>query len=95
MPWIARIIKPAMIQAGASVSSRKLARDARSASRRLEEDVKANDSQITFVNIILLLGLSLVISAFGQNFGTMLNGATGASVSSRKLARDARSATTE
>ena len=44
-------------------------------SRRLEEDVKANDSQITFVNIILLLGLSLVISAFGQNFGTMLNGA--------------------
>ncbi len=44
-------------------------------SRRLEEDVKANDSQITFVNIILLLGLSLVISAFGQNFGSMLNGA--------------------
>lgn len=43
-------------------------------SRRLEEDVKANDSQITFVNIIFLLGLSLVISAVGQNLGGVLNG---------------------
>lgn len=44
-------------------------------SRRLEEDVKASDSQITFVNIIFLLGLSLVISAVGQNIGGVLNGA--------------------
>lgn len=44
-------------------------------SRRLEEDVKASDSQITFVNIIFLLGLSLVISAVGQNLGGVLNGA--------------------
>lgn len=44
-------------------------------SRRLEEDVKANDSQITFVNIIFLLGLSLVVSAVGQNLGGTLNGA--------------------
>ena len=44
-------------------------------SKRLEEDIKANDSQITFINIIILLGLSLVVSAFGQNLGAMLNGA--------------------
>jgi len=44
-------------------------------SRRLEEDVKASDSQITFVNIIFLLGLSLVVSACGQNLGSALNGA--------------------
>lgn len=44
-------------------------------SRRLEEDVKANDSQITFVNIIFLLGLSLLVSAVGQNLGGVLNGA--------------------
>ena len=42
-------------------------------SRRLEEDAKANTSPITFVNIIFLLGLSLVLSAVGQNFGTVLN----------------------
>ncbi|MBS6396933.1 MAG: DUF819 family protein [Clostridiales bacterium] len=42
-------------------------------SRRLEEDVKTTDSNITFVNIILLLGLSLVVSAVGQNFGASLN----------------------
>ncbi len=44
-------------------------------SKRLEEEVKANDAPITFVNIILLLGMSLVVSAFGQNFGASLNGA--------------------
>lgn len=44
-------------------------------SKRLEEDVKANDSQITFVNIIFLLGLSLLVSAVGQNLGGVLNGA--------------------
>lgn len=42
-------------------------------SKRLEEDAKANDKKITFVDIIFLLGLSLVISAVGQNFGTALN----------------------
>lgn len=44
-------------------------------SKRLEDDAKANDGSITFVNIIFLLGLSLVISALGQNIGTTLNGA--------------------
>ncbi len=44
-------------------------------SRRLEEDAKANDGKITFVNIIFLLGLGLLISAVGQNIGTAINGA--------------------
>lgn len=44
-------------------------------SRRLEEDAKANEGPITFVNIILLLGMSLVVSALAQNFGTIANGA--------------------
>lgn len=42
-------------------------------SKRLEEDAKANDDKITFVNIIFLLGLSLVVSAVGQNAGAWLN----------------------
>lgn len=44
-------------------------------SKRLEDDAKTNDGSITFVNIIFLLGLSLVVSALGQNIGTTLNGA--------------------
>lgn len=44
-------------------------------SKCLEDDAKANDGSITFVNIIFLLGLSLVVSALGQNIGTTLNGA--------------------
>ena len=44
-------------------------------SRRLEEDAKANEGPITFVNIILLLGMSLVVSALAQNFGAAANGA--------------------
>lgn len=44
-------------------------------SKRLEDDAKANSGSITFVNIIFLLGLSLVVSALGQNIGTTLNGA--------------------
>lgn len=43
-------------------------------SKRLEEDAKANDKKITFIDIIFLLGLSLVISAVGQNFGAAVNG---------------------
>ena len=43
-------------------------------SRKLEDDAKANVGKITFVNIIFLLGLSLVVSAFGQNIGTAING---------------------
>ena len=43
-------------------------------SRKLEDDAKANDGKITFVNIIFLLGLSLVVSAFVQNIGTAING---------------------
>lgn len=44
-------------------------------SKRLEDDAKANGGSITFVNIIFLLGISLVVSALGQNIGTTLNGA--------------------
>ena len=43
-------------------------------SKRLEEDAKANNEPITFVNIIFLLGISLVISAVGQNFGATVSG---------------------
>lgn len=43
-------------------------------SKRLEEDAKANDAPITFINLIFLLGLGLVMSAFGQNIGTAING---------------------
>ena len=42
--------------------------------KRLEEDAKTNDGPITFVNIILLLGLSFVISAVAQHFGVAVNG---------------------
>ncbi len=42
-------------------------------SRRLEEDAKTSDQNITFVNLIFLLGLSLVVSAVGQTLGTNLN----------------------
>ncbi|MBR3602182.1 MAG: DUF819 domain-containing protein [Lachnospiraceae bacterium] len=44
-------------------------------SKRLEEDAKANEGPITFVNIILLLGMSLVVSALAQNFGAAASGA--------------------
>lgn len=43
-------------------------------SKKLEDDAKANDKPITFVNIMVLLGLSLVISAAGQNIGAALAG---------------------
>lgn len=43
-------------------------------SKRLEEDVQANNSPITFTNIIFLLGLSLLVSAVGQNFGAAVSG---------------------
>ena len=43
-------------------------------SKRLEEDAKANEGPITFVNIILLLGMSLVVSALAQNIGAAANG---------------------
>lgn len=42
-------------------------------SKRLEDDAKANDKKITFVDLIFLLGLSLVISAVGQNVGVAVN----------------------
>lgn len=42
-------------------------------SKRLEEDAKANDKKITFVDLIFLLGLALVISAVGQNVGVAIN----------------------
>ena len=44
-------------------------------SRRLEEDAKSNEDKATFVNLILLLGLGLVVSAFGQDIGASLNSA--------------------
>lgn len=43
-------------------------------SKKLEDDAKANDKPITFVNIMVLLGLSLVISAVGQNIGAAIAG---------------------
>ena len=44
-------------------------------SRRLEEDAKSNEDKASFVNLIFLLGLALVISAFGQDIGAALNSA--------------------
>ena len=44
-------------------------------SRRLEEDAKGNEDKASFVNLIFLLGLALVISAFGQDIGATLNSA--------------------
>ncbi len=44
-------------------------------SKRLEEDTKTNTKPITFVDIIFLLGLSLVVSAVGQNIGAAINAA--------------------
>ena len=44
-------------------------------SRRLEEDAKSNEDKATFVNLIFLLGLGLVVSAFGQDIGASLNSA--------------------
>lgn len=43
-------------------------------SKKLEDDAKANDKPITFINIMVLLGLSLVISAAGQNIGAAIAG---------------------
>lgn len=43
-------------------------------SRRLEADAKANTKPINFVDLIVLLGLGLVVSAVGQNIGTAING---------------------
>lgn len=42
-------------------------------SKRLEEDTKAHNKSITFVDMIFLLGLSFVVSAFGQNFGVAVS----------------------
>lgn len=42
-------------------------------SKRLEEDAKTTNKEITFVSIIMLLGMSLVVSAFGQDIGAWLN----------------------
>ena len=44
-------------------------------SRRLEEDAKGNEDKASFVNLIFLLGLALVISAFGQDICAALNSA--------------------
>jgi len=43
-------------------------------SKKLEEDAKGIDGPITFINLIFLLGLGLIISAFGQNIGAAING---------------------
>lgn len=43
-------------------------------SRKLEDDAKAIDGPITFVNLIFLLGLGLLVSAVGQNIGAAING---------------------
>lgn len=43
-------------------------------SKKLNEQAQATDKKIDFISIILLLGISLVISAVGQNFGAWMNG---------------------
>lgn len=41
-------------------------------SKRLEENYKTTEQKITFVDLIFLLGLSLLISAVGQNIGSAI-----------------------
>lgn len=43
-------------------------------SKKLNDEAQAVDKKIDFINIILLLGMSLVVSAVGQNFGAWMNG---------------------
>lgn len=43
-------------------------------SKSLNDEAQATDKKIDFVSIIILLGMSLVVSAVGQNFGTWMNG---------------------
>lgn len=43
-------------------------------SKTLNDEAQATDKKIDFVSIIILLGMSLVVSAVGQNFGTWMNG---------------------
>lgn len=43
-------------------------------STRLADDAKSNNKPITFQSLILLIGTALLISAVGQNIGTVLNG---------------------
>lgn len=42
-------------------------------SKRLAEDAKTSNQPITFVNLMVLLGLALVISAVGQNLGATVS----------------------
>lgn len=44
-------------------------------SNRLAEDAKANTKPITFQSLIVLIGSALLVSAIGQNVGTVINGA--------------------
>jgi len=44
-------------------------------SLKLEEDAKANVNPVTFQTLILLIGSAFLVSAIGQNVGTMINGA--------------------
>lgn len=46
-----------------------------SVSRSLEESEAANNDQISFPNLIFLLGLGLIVSAIGQNIGNTINAA--------------------
>ncbi len=41
---------------------------------RLAEEAKANDKKVTFPNLLLLIGLAFVVSAFGQKVGAAING---------------------
>lgn len=43
-------------------------------SQKLNEEAVANEKKIDFLSIIMLLGISLVVSAVGQNFGAWMNG---------------------
>ncbi len=43
-------------------------------SQKLNEEANATEKKIDFLSIIMLLGMSLVVSAVGQNFGAWMNG---------------------
>jgi uncharacterized membrane protein len=43
-------------------------------SKRLEAEMAENKQEITFPSMMLLIGSSLLVSAVGQNVGTLLNG---------------------
>ena len=52
IPWMARIIKPAMIQIGASVNSKKLAREASNATTEYSNTLESSEAPAINIRII-------------------------------------------